>query len=140
MGFLGQCSWAETIDALAARQAVKERQAAFVLIQRSFKDMADMAKGKREFDSDRLTLQMQRLALTSEILPELFPQGSESSGTNAATSVWDKNDEFMNRLGRYIALTRSFAKTSDYSEPELRQVVGKIGKECKSCHDEFKTK
>lgn len=134
-------SWADAGNVLVARQAVKERKAAFVLIQRSFKQMADMAQGKRDFDEALFRVEMQRLASVSSLLPELFPEGSDlgGTGTKAAASVWEKNVEFMQAMNQYITLTRTFSDTNRFTKLEVQQAVGQIGKECKSCHSDFKS-
>jgi cytochrome c556 len=134
-------AWAEPNNLLASRQAVKERKATFILVQKSFKSLADMAQGKREFNETFAHTEMQRLASLSSILPELFPEGSylEGKGTKAAEAIWEKNSDFMHAINQYILLTKKFSETTSFTQKELQKAIGEIGKECKSCHNDFKS-
>jgi cytochrome c556 len=135
-------SWAEQVNPLASHQAVKERKATFVLVQKSFKSLIDMAQGKREFDETLVRTEMQRLASLSSILPELFPKGSymEGKGTNAAKAIWEENSIFMEEVNQYLLLTKKFSDMNNFTKIDLQKAVADIGKECKSCHSEFKSK
>lgn len=140
--FITQAALADAGNALVARQAIKERQATFILVQRSFKNMADMAQGKRDFNEAIARTEIQRIASLSSLLPELFPAGSamDGKGTKAAASIWENNVEFTEAMERYVKLTQKLAGTDHFTLQELQQAVGAVGKECKSCHNDFKSK
>lgn len=140
--FIALPSWAEKSNPLASRQAVKERKATFVLVQKSFKSLVDITQGKREFDETLIRTEMQRLASLSSILPELFPEGSymEGKGTNAAKSIWEENSIFMEEVNQYLLLTKKLSEVNNFTKVDFQKAVADIGKECKSCHNEFKSK
>lgn len=138
-GFTTLAALADANNPLAARQAIKERKATFVLVQRSFKNMADMAQGKRAFDETLFRAEMLRLASLGSILPELFPDGSGGNGSKASASIWENKAEFTEAMDRYIKLINTGPDANNFTRQQLQLVVGNIGKECKSCHNNFKS-
>jgi len=75
----------------------------------------------------------------SRIVPELFPAGSGGGDTEALPVIWEKPDEFGQRMQDFAEAADGIAAAA--GSGDMRQVGGalqSLGRACKGCHDNFR--
>lgn len=118
------------------------RQSYFALIGMSFGPMADMVKGKIEWDQAQFERWSSDLAAVASYNVERgFAPGSEEGRTRAKPDIWLNLDDFNERLGGLRAETAKLAEAAKTGDRAAIQAqLGATGKACKGCHDEYKAK
>jgi len=104
--------------------------------------MADMVKGKIEWDQDTFQRWANDLAAVASFNVERgFAPGSEEGKTRAKPDIWLDLDEFyehLEELRTETAKLATVAQTGDRSA--IAKQLGATGQTCKGCHDEYKAK
>ena len=118
------------------------RQSYFALLGMTFGPMADMVKGKIEWNDQTFQAWASDLAGVSGYQVERgFAPGSEEGKTRAKPEIWLNNEDFKSKLADF---RREAAKLSEVAAQGDRAAIqsqfGATGKTCKACHDEYKAK
>ena len=90
-------------------------------------------------DFDTVITQATTIADWARVMPDYFPENSDSGNTKARADIWMDFDGFKSRASgnEQAALTLiSTAKTGDVSA--TFSALKALGGTCKSCHDNFK--
>ena len=90
-------------------------------------------------DFDTVITQATTIADWARVMPDYFPENSDSGDTKARADIWMDFDGFKSRASanEQAALTLiSTAKTGDVSA--TIGALKALGGTCKSCHDNFK--
>lgn len=108
----------------------------------SFGPMADMVKGKIEWDQAQFERWSSDLAAVASYSVERgFAPGSEEGRTRAKPDIWLNLDDFNERLAGLRAETAKLAEAAKTGDRAAIQAqLGATGKACKGCHDEYKAK
>ena len=131
------------VSKLDARQIVKERQAAFTLMQRNYKPLVEAVKNGSEIDTTSFSDYANNLYLLSTMAEEMFPVVSNVQAIqgNAKPEVWSENKEFTEMLQQYVLKTKKLSdEFSGLDKNKFKNLVIDIGGSCKSCHKKFKIK
>ena len=120
----------------AQADVIAERKANFKANAAAMKAI-NAALGGGDFDA--AITQATTIADWARVMPDYFPENSDSGDTKARADIWMDFDGFKSRASanEKAALTLiSTAKTGDVSATigALKQ----LGGTCKSCHDNFK--
>lgn len=142
-GLLGAVFALPTIAHIEKTQPLQSlRQSYFALIGMTFGPMADMVKGKIEWDQDTFEGWASDLAAVSSYNVERgFAPGSEEGRTRAKPEIWLNVDDFnehLNGLRTEAAKLASVAQSGD--RKAIAEQLGATGQTCKGCHDEYKAK
>ena len=118
------------------------RQSYFALVGMTFGPMADMVKGKIEWNDETFQAWANDLAGVSGYQVERgFAPGSDTGKTRAKPEIWLNSEDFNSKLADF---RREAAKLSDVAAQGDRAATqaqfGATGKTCKACHDEYKAK
>ena len=132
-------SWAH-IEKTEPMQSL--RQSYFALIGMTFGPMADMVKGKIDWDQATFERWSSDLAAVATYKVERgFAPGSEEGRTRAKPDIWLDLDEFKEHLGELRAETARLAQVAKSGDRAAIQAqLGVTGKTCKGCHYEYKAK
>ena len=121
---------------VAQADVIAERKANFKANAKAMRAI-NAALGGGDFHT--VITQATTIADWARVLPDYFPENSDSGDTKARADIWMDFDGFKSRASgnEQAALTLiSTAKTGDVSATigALKALVGT----CKSCHDNFK--
>jgi len=87
-----------------------------------------------------IAVNAETMALNSEHIPMLFPEGSLTEKSKAKPEIWQKRPEFESaakNLGQWAARLRDTARTKDPAATEV--VMKDYGRQaCGTCHTPFR--
>jgi len=122
---------AATGDIVADRQRIMKLQGA------SWNDIQAKAKAG---NIEAIAVNAETLAITSEMIPSLFPKGSLTDKSKAKPEIWEKWSEFeaaAKNLGTEAEKLRDAAKSKN--EQLTQDIVKDFGrKACGTCHTPFR--
>ena len=143
---------AATLTALLAIPAVAHiersepiqslRQSYFALVGMTFGPMADMVKGKIDWDEATFQRWASDLAALSTVQVERgFAPGSEQGKTRAKPEIWLDMDDFSEKLANFRREAAALSKVAMSGDrAAIGEQLGKTGGTCKACHDNYKSK
>jgi len=121
---------------------IRYRQSVMNVIGRAMAPMGAMAQGKAPFNA---AVAQKNSALIDSLLG--LPWGSFGPGTDkgapnkADAKIWSDAAKFKQTAEagqKAVANLAAAAKTGD--EAKFKAAFGDVGKACKACHDDFRTK
>ena len=117
--------------------AIKARQEIMSFVGAQMRPLAGMARGRVEFDADRVRLIGSALVPMAAALPNLFPAGSETgSNTEAAPSIFDDMDGFTVQSALFLDAARSLAGAANADQ--FAAAFGEFSGTCRSCHSKYR--
>ncbi|MEH6470228.1 MAG: cytochrome c [Halopseudomonas sp.] len=131
-------SWAE---GLKPDTAARMRQGFMQTQKFQVAHIAAVSKGKVEF-TDETVQRAQNLANLAQIIPDMFAVRSDTEmveGANALPKAWDDakgRNKIISRLQQETARLAEVAQQRDVKA--LGAQFKRVGKVCKSCHDDYK--
>jgi cytochrome c556 len=70
-----------------------------------------------------------------------FGEGSDKGTTRAKPEIWQNTADFESKMGDLKTAVASLQATVQGGDREaITASVGDVGKTCKACHDEYKSK
>jgi len=128
-------------SAQSIEKAIKYRQGAFSVMGWHFGAIVDMIKGKRPFDREDFARRAKIMSDVSFIPLEGFVANSFEGSTKSKVEIWANFSDFEAKLKQMqeAATHLSTASLSDDYDATKRAAI-KLGKTCKSCHDEYRNK
>jgi cytochrome c556 len=131
---------ANTAAAQSCEDVIKTRQ---TLMKRSG-DMAKvgaaMVRGQTPYDPKKAREILAAFADKAQKLPTLFPDCSKAgSDTHAMPAIWEKPDEFKERIAKFAADVKTAQETVKDLDT-FKASFSTIGKDCGACHETFRTK
>ena len=126
-----------------ATGVVKERMDAMADMGDKSKLVADMFKGKVEFDRNALVDAANAFALHGTRMAEQFPDTEESrtgSKTEALPRIWEEWDDFSKKVVEFVELSESLKDIVSTTEDErqLKKAFFQTTKSCSGCHKRFR--
>ena len=121
---------------VAQADVIAERKANFKANAAAMKAINAALSGG---DFDTVITQATTIANWARVMPDYFPENSDSGDTKARANIWMDFDGFKSRASanEQAALTLiGTAKTGDV--PATIDALKALGGTCKSCHDNFK--
>lgn len=139
--------FAATVSGLAFAQAkpedeIRYRQSVMNVIGRAMGPMGAMAQGKAPFNA-AVAQKNSALVETLLALPfNSFGPGTDKGAPNKADAkIWKDAAGFKKAsesAQKAVADLAAAAKTGD--EGKFKAAFGEVGKNCKACHDDYRTK
>lgn len=122
---------------------VKERMDAMKDMSDKSKVVADMFKGRSEFDRNAIVDAADAFVLHGKQMAELFPDTEESrtgSETEALKRIWDEWDDFSKRVTEFVEHSESLKEivVSTEDTGRLKKAFLKTSKSCLDCHRRFR--
>lgn len=123
-----------------AEKAVEYRKGVFTAMGYNFKPMGAMVKGDIAWDGEEFANRAQRIAHLAEMPWEGFVEGSSNvAHSETLDAAWEDTEKFR---GLQEDLQKHSEALVEAAEGGERKAVvasfKKVGKTCKSCHDDFK--
>lgn len=120
------------------QDAIEYRQGMFKAFKWNFGPMADMVRGKVEFNAEEFVKRAEKLQNLSSLPFEGFIDNSYA-GSNTLPVIEQKWDDFVNKQNTFEAAAENLAKAASTGDmKQIRAAFGEAGKSCKSCHDQFR--
>ncbi len=118
------------------------RQSYFTMVAMNFGPLVAMAKGEMPFDAGMAQGFANDLAGISELnLKRGFAPGSEQGKTRAKPQIWSNMDDFESKLMDFQNATAQLKTVAAGGDANaIAMQTGAVGKTCKACHDEYKSK
>nr|VFJ42296.1 MAG: Cytochrome c556 [Candidatus Kentron sp. FW]VFJ71747.1 MAG: Cytochrome c556 [Candidatus Kentron sp. FW] len=126
-------------------KAVDARGAYFTLLGANLGPLAAMAKGKAPYDQATAVSHGANLeALAGYDASIHFPKGSSlddlGDDTEAKAKIWSNWDDFAKELTAFQKAAKNAGKDVEGGKGQVGAVVQRMGKTCKSCHDQYRKK
>ena len=136
---------AESPAAKQAKQAIDIRQAAFTLIANSFRPIGEASQGKIEYNQADIQSRANRILVLTDFLDHSFPESSNlgEPATKTKAEAWTKKADFDKELKKFkddVASLVKVAATEKTATDAFKTAAGAVAKDCKGCHDNFKSK
>ena len=128
------------VQAGDVERAQEYRQGVMNVFSWNMKAMGDMMKGKTPYDAAAFAQHADDLAkaTTLDLLPG-FPEDSDSGETDARPEIWLNFEDFTQKLEELRTNAQALSKAANSGDKEaMGAALGKTGKACKACHDDYK--
>ncbi len=131
------CATGSRSEKIGSGDIVADRQRLMKLNGASWADaQAKMKAGNIE----GIAVNAETMALNSEHIPMLFPEGSLTDKSKAKPEIWQKRPEFdsaAKNMGQWAVKLRDTARTKDAAATEV--VMKDFGRQaCGTCHTPFR--
>ena len=122
---------------------VKERMDAMSNMADATKLVADMYKGKTDFNKDAIAAAIETYLQHGDEMRTLFPDTEHSrtgSSTDALPKIWDAPEEFAEQIDDFIEATDelNMAFNEGVDDKQLKKQFFKSTKTCSNCHKQFR--
>ena len=137
------CAIGTSGAALAAdpEEVIDYRKGAMQVTKYHFGTIADMLKGKIEYDQAAVEKHADVVQMMSTLVANQFPEGTDALAgeTNALLEIWDKPDEFADKVAEFEETSKVLVDAANSGDKgELAAAVKDVGSSCKACHDDFR--
>ena len=115
---------------------VEDRKANFKANNASMRAIGG-ALGAGDFAT--VTAEAQKIADWAAVMPDYFPEGSDTGDTSARASIWENFEGFKAaaKANHNAALTLLVAAEAG-DKDAAKAALGEVGGTCKACHQQFK--
>jgi cytochrome c556 len=133
---LGVAAWA--IPSPTGTDAIKARQKEMEGVGDAMKGLAAIAKGEAPFDAAVVSKNAEAIAGHFEAVASFFPEGSDTGDveTWAKAEIWSDRENFDFTLKSAQKAATALASVTE--ESAYRPALGKLGENCKSCHEMYR--
>ena len=120
---------------------VKQRQAAMTLQGKYFGPMAGMAQGKVPFNTTVIARNAVYLEALSKMAWDGFDPSTSGEKSRALPEIYSDAGKFKAAQDAFQAnAAKLVAASKGGDEAAIKTAIGAIGKDCGSCHDNFRQK
>lgn len=86
-----------------------------------------------------LALHARGLATLSDIVPNVFPAGSDVEKSKALPDIWEDPEAFAEKMGDFRKAAKDMAAAAESGDMgQIGPAIQALGGSCKGCHDDFK--
>jgi cytochrome c556 len=129
------------LDQEQAERAVETRQSVLHLMAWNMAPLGAMARGRMDFDAERVETNAGRLVALTQMLSDAFAADTRNNQveTEALDVIWEQPEDFAVKVEASIEASKrllDIAATGD--EGAMREAIGNLGSTCGSCHDDFR--
>lgn len=134
--------WMSTASAQFAKpeDAIKYRQAAFVVLASQFGRMQSTVKGQVPYDAAAIKANVEIVKTLSTLPWGAFGAGTQGKSA-AKPEVWSDAAGFKAAQTKFEGAVVKLSAAADSGDLEkLRAAFGDVGASCKACHDSYRVK
>lgn len=136
-GLILTASFATAHD--GATGVVKERMDAMGKIGSYLKSVNAMLRGTATMDLSAIQAAMEDIAMMSNHLPDMFPEGTDAAPSEAGPMIWTDPEGFkalFEEMGTAATIMAASAESNDTAA--LGPAFGAVAKTCKGCHSDYR--
>lgn len=120
-------------DPIAARQNLMKSNGAQVGA------LVKMSRGQTPFDAQQASAAFAKIADNMGKAGSLFPPDSKTGhDTHALPKIWDNLNDFVAKATKVKDDATAAVEQVKAGPDALKTALGTIGKDCNSCHDEYR--
>ena len=120
---------------------VKQRQAVMTLQGKYFGPLAAMAQGKIPYNAQVAQRNAGFLDNLSRMAWDGFDPNTKGEKSRALPAIWEQSDKFKSAAAQLENETaKLYQLTRSGDEAAVKAQIGAVGKQCGSCHDNFRQK
>lgn len=121
---------------------IEYRQSAFTMIAINFSDMADMVKGKKDWNDALLQRRAEQLVQLIPMAQHGFiASDSQTGDTKAKAAIWTDADGFAAKFSQFSQDAQHLATVAKAGDRgQIKTAFAQTAKNCKSCHNDYKEK
>jgi cytochrome c556 len=125
---------------VAQADVIAERKSVMEGVGDATRTGTQMVRGQAPFDLEQARAVLATYVEAAEVMPTLFPPGSETGGeTSAASRIWEDRAGFDQRFAAWGATVEAAAQGVDDQE-SFTAAFGQATQACRSCHEEFRVR
>ncbi|WP_011578860.1 MULTISPECIES: c-type cytochrome [Chelativorans] len=122
-----------------ATGVVAERMHGMKSMAEDMKALAEMLDGKRPFSADDAKARVASLHHTCHQAQDLFSNGKNDHASRALPAIWEHPDAFAAAMAGFDrAVEALMTATQTASLESLRAPFLDVGRQCSSCHEDFR--
>lgn len=119
------------------------RQSWFAMMAFNFGPMTSMVKGEIPWEEMQMAGYADQLAalVTLDVMRG-FTDGSDKGTTRAKPEIWQNKPDFQKKMDDLKTAVNALQVVAEQGTDRkaIAEQVGAVGKACKACHDEYKSK
>lgn len=122
--------------------AIKYRKSIMFLISQHFKRMGAVVQGKAAYDKDKFSFDADAVKMLS-ILPweAAMEPDTDKGDTTLSSAVFNDKAKFLNAAKSFEADTAKLADSAGRGDlNSIKEQFGVVAQNCKSCHEQFRSK
>ncbi|WP_128292538.1 c-type cytochrome [Afifella aestuarii] len=119
---------------------VQSRQAIMESFGASAKVGGGMIKGEIPYNPAVGQLVLATLDAGAHTFAHYFPEGSDTGDTEASPKIWQDMEGFHAKIDDLQEATTAAVKAKPQDLDAFKQTFGKVAKNCKSCHEDYRVK
>lgn len=138
----GLCAAQTFAQTAKPEQQIDYRQSSMVVMARSNAVLGAMAKGDMPFNKEVALRHASVIANLSDLpltAGAYGPGTDKGAPTKADSKVWSEAEKFKAAYDKFTAAARALPAAAG-EQKTLQVALGDLGKTCKSCHDDFRSK
>jgi cytochrome c556 len=121
--------------------AVKYRKATFTVMSAHTQRLGQMAQGKVPFDAKLASENAEVVAEMAKLPWAAFGEGTETADSKAKPEVWKQGAKFKEIADKFQAdSAKLVAAAKSGKEDAFKTAFSAAAGNCKSCHDDFRSK
>ncbi len=122
--------------------AIKYRKSVMFLIAQHFKRMGAVVQGTSPYDKDSFSSNSEVVKMLSTLpWAASMEAGTDKGDTTLSSAVFANKTDFMNAAKSFEADTAKLADSAGGGDLNaIKAQFGKVAQNCKSCHQQFRTK
>jgi cytochrome c556 len=121
--------------------AVKYRKATFTVMSAHTQRLGQMAQGKVPFDAKIASENAEVVAEMAKLPWAAFGEGTETADSKAKPEIWKQGAKFKDIADKLQAdSTKLVAAAKSGKEDAFKAAFSAAAGNCKSCHDDFRSK
>jgi cytochrome c556 len=124
-----------------AKKATELRQSIFSLLGSNMGPLGGMAKGKIEFDAEKVGKHALRINQLSLMIADYARTNTSAHKvkTEALDKIWQQPDGFAKRIKDLTVASANLQKAAlSGNKGKIKKAIGGVGRTCGGCHDDFK--
>ena len=120
---------------------IKERKSLMEDVKDAAGPVGKMLRGDLDYDQATFAASMDAFLTAGYAFGDLFPEGSESGmGTEASPAIWSDREGFNAALKKWTDAAKAARQANPATFDEARPLAGQVMRNCKACHDDYKSK
>jgi cytochrome c556 len=136
--FATACSLPALAETTKSEDVIRYRKASMVVTKRHYDRLRKFANGGLPFAATTMEQDAAVLYWLSQEMEASFPPGSDEGDTAATGAISSDASRFRAVATSYRTATRDLKDKRPKDGTKLKPLIDEVGKQCKSCHDDFK--
>jgi cytochrome c556 len=103
--------------------------------------LGPIAQGRADFDAATVNEALAKLETNAEggaDIDALWPEGSDTGDTKAASAIWENFDAFKAESEKYAQAVAAAVAAAPQDLAAFQAAFGPVGASCGSCHENYR--